>query len=65
MPALTEWSMQKAVEIRVDPFKKQFKRQVIVRRDMLLVMAENEAELKRFAVAVTVRCADGSMEDGY
>jgi hypothetical protein len=49
----SEWSMQKAVEIRVDRFKKQFRKQVIVKRDMLLVMAESEEELTRFAIAVT------------
>jgi hypothetical protein len=51
--AASEWSMQKSVEIRVDPFKKQFDKQVVVKRDMLLVMAEDEEELKRFVVAVT------------
>ena len=49
----SEWSIQKAVELRVDPFKKQFGKQVIVKRDMLLVMCKNEEELKRYAVAVT------------
>ena len=49
----SEWSMQKSLEIRVDPFKKQFGKQVIIKREMLLVMAKDEEELKRFAVAVT------------
>jgi hypothetical protein len=49
----SEWSMQKSIEIRVDRFKKQFGKHVIVKRDMLLVMAKDEEDLKRFAVAVT------------
>ena len=49
----SKWNMQKSVEIRVDRFKKQFGEQVIVKTDVLLVMAKDEEELKRFAVAVT------------
>ena len=46
----SEWSMQRSVEVRVDRFKKQFGKQVIVKRDML---RKDEEELKCFAVAVT------------
>lgn len=48
----SEWSMQKGVDLRIDPFRKHFGKQVVVKRDMVLVMAKDEGELKRFAVAV-------------
>lgn len=48
----SEWSMQKGVDLRLDPFRKQLGKQVIAKRDMVLVVAKNEEELKRFALGV-------------
>ena len=49
----SEWSMQQAVKLRIDPFRKQLGKQVITKRDILLVMGKDEEELKRYAVAAT------------
>ncbi|KAK3716958.1 hypothetical protein LTR37_006013 [Vermiconidia calcicola] len=49
----SEWSIQKGVKIRVERFKKQFRKQVVVKRDMLLVMGKDEEDLKRLVLGVT------------
>ncbi|KAK3725484.1 hypothetical protein LTR37_000454 [Vermiconidia calcicola] len=48
----SEWSIQKGVEMRVERFKKQFGKQVVVKRDMLLVMGKDEEDLKRLVLGV-------------
>jgi len=49
----SEWSMQQALQLRIEPFRKRFGTQVVIKRDMLLVMGMDEAELKRNAIATT------------
>ena len=48
----SECSMQKSVELRIEPFKKQLGKQVVVKRDMLLLMGCDEEDLKRLVLGV-------------
>ncbi|OMP85206.1 hypothetical protein BK809_0003874 [Diplodia seriata] len=47
----SEWSMHKALSDRVDRYKSFFGDSVVVRKDMLLVMAESREECKRATTA--------------
>lgn len=48
----SEWSIQKTVVLRLEQWEHQFKRQVMVKQDLVLVMAKDEAQLRRYVLAV-------------
>ena len=51
--ALSEWDMHKAIGIGVEPYMCRLKKYVKHRRDLFLVMAEDEDRLQTIASAVT------------
>jgi hypothetical protein len=48
----SEWSMQKAVALRFERFQQQFRHQVFVKRDLVLVMGKDEEELRKYVLGV-------------
>ncbi|MCJ1399001.1 hypothetical protein MMC11_002203 [Xylographa trunciseda] len=49
----SEWSVHRNCSERLEPFMHVFKGRVAVKRDLFLVMGEDEKELQRLATAVT------------
>jgi hypothetical protein len=49
----SEWSIHQQLSLRIQPFKKIFGTQVIVAKDLVLVMGKDEEELKRLSGGVT------------
>ena len=49
----SEWRIQISIEMLLKPHKTQFRDQVIVKRDMVLVMGADEEELKKYVLGVT------------
>ena len=49
----SEYSIHHASRLRVMPFKHLFKRNVLVKKDLFLVMGEDEEDLLKYAVATT------------
>jgi hypothetical protein len=47
-----EWSMQFNIEERLKPYRAMCGARVVVRRDLVLVMAADEEELRKYVVAV-------------
>ena len=48
----SEWSIQKAVDLRLEPFRRQFNKKAVVKRDMILVMEESEEALQWLTTGV-------------
>lgn len=49
----SEWSMHKNTAMRIDPYKRQLKDRVVVKRNLYLVMGTVEEDLFRRACATT------------
>ncbi|MCJ1393917.1 hypothetical protein MMC18_006793 [Xylographa bjoerkii] len=49
----SEWSVHRNCSERLEPFMHVFKRKVILKRDLFLVMGEDEKDLQKLATAVT------------
>ncbi|OCK76507.1 hypothetical protein K432DRAFT_335574 [Lepidopterella palustris CBS 459.81] len=49
----SEWSIHHQARLRIKPYEDAFGDQVIVKRDLYLVMGKDEAELRKLAVGVT------------
>ena len=49
----SEYSIHHAARLRIMPFKHLFRDKVLVKRDLFLVMGEDEADLHKYAVATT------------
>lgn len=49
----SEYSIHHATRLRIMPFKHLFKEKVLVKRDLFLVIGEDEADLLKYAVATT------------
>ena len=49
----SEYSIHHASRLRIMPFKNLFKEKVLIKRDLFLVMGEDENDLQKYAVATT------------
>lgn len=49
----SEYSIHHASRLRIMPFKHLFKEKVLIKRDLFLVMGEDEEDLMKYAVAAT------------
>ncbi|MCJ1287642.1 hypothetical protein MMC26_006994 [Xylographa opegraphella] len=49
----SEWSVHRNCKERLEPFMRVFKGRVVVKRDLFLVMGEDEKDLQKMATAVT------------
>ena len=49
----SEFSIHHASRLRIMPFQHLFKEKVVVKRDLFLVMGEDEVDLQKYAVATT------------
>jgi hypothetical protein len=48
----SEWSIQKQTDRRLDPYRQQFSKKVVAKRDMLLLMGKDEDDLRKLVLAV-------------
>jgi hypothetical protein len=49
----SEWSIHQQLSLRLEPFKKIFGQQVLVCKDLVLVMGKDEKECRRMSEGVT------------
>jgi hypothetical protein len=49
----SEWSVHQQLSLRLEPYKKMFGQQVIVAKDLVLVMGKDEKNLRQLAEGVT------------
>jgi hypothetical protein len=49
----SEWSVHQQLSLRLEPYKKMFGQQVIVAKDLVLVMGRDEKNLRQLAAGVT------------
>lgn len=49
----SEWSVHHQCRLRLEPYLPLLKENVVVKRDLFLVMGKDEEDLKRFATGVT------------
>jgi hypothetical protein len=49
----SEWSVHQQLSLRLEPYKKMFGQQVIVAKDLILVMGRDEKNLRQLAEGVT------------
>lgn len=49
----SDWSMHSNLQQRLDPYKKVLLNKVVIKRDMILILAEDEEELLLLTSAVT------------
>ena len=49
----SEWSVHQQLSLRLEPYKKIFGPQVLVAKDLVLVMGKDEGDLRRLAEGVT------------
>ena len=50
---MSEWSIHRQSTLRMEPFKKFFGKKLVVKRDVFLVMGEDEKDLLNVAAAAT------------
>jgi hypothetical protein len=49
----SEWSVHQQLSLRLQPYEGVWGKQVVVAKDLIVVMGKNEKELRRFSEAVT------------
>ena len=49
----SEWSIHQQLSLRIEPYRKQFGRQVIVAKDLVFVMGKDASDLRRLCEGVT------------